>query len=51
MANTMVGFRWWPGLSRALAMAVGGSSTTVYGDGVVVAAKAGHVVRVSITVL
>ena len=51
MANTMVRSRWRPGLSRVLATAVDGSSTMVHGDGAVVAAKAGHVVRVSITVL
>ena len=47
----MVGSRLRSELSRALATAVGGSSTTVYGNGMVAAAKASHVVRVSITVL
>jgi hypothetical protein len=51
MASMMVVSRWQPGLPRALAMVANGLGSTMYGDGMVVAAKAGHVVCMSVTVL
>jgi hypothetical protein len=51
MASKMVVSRWQPGLPKALATAVGGLGMTMYRDGMVVAAKADHVVRMSVTLL